>query len=93
MTPIRSRHSLPCLVLTSFAGLASAQQDYPGTPVAQVDIKGSSATYDPRRDDTATRIVVGRDELIRYGDRSLLDALKRVPGVTATSVSQHRCHV
>ena len=85
MMPFPSRHSFPCLVLASFAGLASAQQDNPGAPVAQVDIKGSSATYDPRRDDTATRIVVGRDELMRYGDRSLLDALKRVPGVTVDS--------
>ena len=82
MMPTRSRHSLPCLMLASFAGLASAQQENPSAPVSQVEITGSRATYDPRRDDTATRIVVGRDELMRYGDRSLLDALKRVPGVT-----------
>lgn len=82
MMPIRSRRSLPCLMLASLAGMASAQQENPGTPVTQVAIKGSSASYDPRRDDTATRIVVGRDELMRYGDRSLLEALKRVPGVT-----------
>jgi outer membrane receptor protein involved in Fe transport len=35
-----------------------------------------------RRNDTAARIVVGREELLRYGDPSVLDALKRVPGVS-----------
>lgn len=80
--PIRSRRSLPLLALASFAGLADAQQEITSAPVSQVEVKGTSASYDPRRDDTATRIVVGREELMRYGDRSVLDALKRVPGVT-----------
>lgn len=64
-------------MLAAFAGPAGAQE-----PVPQVEIKGSSASYDPRRDDTATRTVIGREELSRYGDRSVLDVLKRVPGVT-----------
>ncbi|MDR8085857.1 Plug domain-containing protein, partial [Acinetobacter baumannii] len=51
-------------------------------PGSQGEIKGSSGSYVPRRDDTATRTVIGREELGRYGDRSVLDALKRVPGVT-----------
>ena len=35
-----------------------------------------------RRNDTVAAIVVGHDELIRQGDRSLSDALKRLPGMT-----------
>lgn len=50
--------------------------------MSQVEVKGSSASYDPRRDDTATRIVIGRDEMSRYDDRSVVDVLKRVPGIT-----------
>lgn len=73
----RSRRPLSLVVLAAFAGPAGAQE-----PVPQVEIKGSSASYDPRRDDTATRTVIGREELGRYGDRSVLDVLKRVPGVT-----------
>ncbi len=85
IVPIRSRHPLSLLMLTAFAGPTCAQQGEPAPPVSQVEIKGSSASYDPRRDDTATRIVIGRDELGRYGDRSVLDVLKRVPGVTVDS--------
>lgn len=81
-TPKQSRRSLSLLVLAAIAGTASAQQEDIGAPVSQVEIKGSSAGYDPRRDDTATRTVIGREQLGRYGDRSVLDVLKRVPGVT-----------
>ena len=86
-TPNRSRLSVSpsLLMLAACAGPAWAQQDEASPPVSQVDIKGSSASYDPRRDDTATRTVVGREELGRYGDRSVLDVLKRVPGVTIDS--------
>lgn len=81
-TPKQSRRSLSLFMLAAIAGPASAQQEDIGAPVSQVEIKGSSASYDPRRDDTATRTVIGREELARYGDRSVLDILKRVPGVT-----------
>jgi len=83
--PIRSRHPLSLIMLSAFAGPTCAQQVEAGAPVSQVEIKGRSAAYDPRRDDTATRSVIGREELSRYGDRSVLDALKRVPGVTVNT--------
>jgi outer membrane receptor protein involved in Fe transport len=50
----------------------------------QVQVKGAPESYDPRRDDTAAKIVVNHDELVKYGDSSVLDALKRVPGVTVS---------
>lgn len=83
--PNRLPHPLPPLslfLLAACAGPACAQQDEAGSAIAQVQIKGNSASYDPRRDDTATRTVIGREELARYGDRSVLEVLKRVPGVT-----------
>lgn len=78
------RSACTCVPLLIVAVLtpAHAQQVDVLETIPQVDVKGSSAHYNPRRDDTATRTVVGRDELLRYGDRSLLDALRRVPGVT-----------
>lgn len=45
-------------------------------------VKASADTQ--RREDTASRIVVSRDELAKYGDTSVLDALKRVPGVSVS---------
>ncbi|OBV40146.1 TonB-dependent receptor plug domain-containing protein [Janthinobacterium psychrotolerans] len=35
-----------------------------------------------RRNDTVSTITVGHDELIRQGDRALIDVLKRLPGVS-----------
>lgn len=48
----------------------------------KVEIKGSSTAYDPRRDDTASKIVVSNEEILRYGDTSISDVLKRLPGIT-----------
>ncbi|MFM9436505.1 outer membrane receptor for ferrienterochelin and colicins [Janthinobacterium sp. CG_23.3] len=69
---------------------AHAQPPQPATQAAtkpaaapapqRVEING--ARYDPRRDDTASKTVVGSEEILRYGDTSVLDVLKRVPGVT-----------
>jgi outer membrane receptor for ferrienterochelin and colicins len=52
--------------------------------VQQVEVRGALSDYDARRDDTAAKIVVNHDELVKYGDTSVLDALKRVPGVTVS---------
>lgn len=41
--------------------------------------------YDARRDDTATKIIVTRDELVRFGDTTLAESIKRLPGVTVSS--------
>jgi outer membrane receptor protein involved in Fe transport len=58
---------------------------FSGAAVAQtVEI---TATRDRTRQlDTAATTVVGRDDLLRYGDTTLADALKRVPGITVSGV-------
>lgn len=53
-----------------------------GKKIQQVEIKGSAAAYDPRRDDTASKIIVSNEEILRYGDTSINDVLKRLPGIT-----------
>jgi outer membrane receptor protein involved in Fe transport len=60
-----------------------AQQEAPANPAATVEVKASLDTL--RREDTASRAVVGHDELVKYGDASALDALKRLPGVTVVN--------
>jgi outer membrane receptor for ferrienterochelin and colicin len=61
-----------------------AAKDAKDNKVQQVEVKGALESYDPRRDDTAAKIVVNHDEIIKYGDTSVLDVLKRVPGVTVS---------
>jgi outer membrane receptor protein involved in Fe transport len=68
------------------AGPAHAQQSQTAADqkVHQVEVRGALDAYDPRRDDTAAKIVVSHDEIVKYGDTSVLDVLKRVPGVTVS---------
>ena len=61
---------------------AAASKQAKTEAVAQVEVKGKNADYDPRRDDTATKTVINNDEIIKYGDTNVFDILKRAPGVT-----------
>jgi outer membrane receptor protein involved in Fe transport len=62
-----------------------SQPDAPARPTATVEVKATADTV--RRNDSASRVIVGHEELVKYGDRSALDALKRVPGVTVADGS------
>ncbi|MCG2584503.1 TonB-dependent siderophore receptor [Massilia sp. TS11] len=73
------------IVLAAFS--AQAQQATSAAPdskekLQQVEVKGTAANYDPRRDDTASKIVINHEEIIKYGDTMVTDVLKRLPGVT-----------
>ncbi|GAB3439669.1 TonB-dependent receptor [Massilia solisilvae] len=50
----------------------------------KVEVRGAADTYDPRRDDTASKVVITHEEIVKYGDTSVTDVLKRVPGVTVS---------
>jgi outer membrane receptor protein involved in Fe transport len=93
LTPIRLT-----LLAAALAGAfpAFAQQTTTAAPKADaapapdgkmqtVEVRGTADSYDPRRDDTATRIVVSQEEIAKYGDTSVVDVLKRVPGITVSS--------
>lgn len=68
--------SLP-IVCVIGSGAASAAD------AARVEIAGRAAV-DDGRDSTASRIVVSREEIARFGDSSITDVLRRVPGITIT---------
>ncbi len=76
--PLRHRHL--AILVAALCAQASAQQAQ--EPMQQVEVKGSG--YDARRDDTAARIVVGREEIARYGDTDVAEIFRRIPGVTVT---------
>ncbi|MES2069315.1 MAG: TonB-dependent receptor [Pseudomonadota bacterium] len=50
-----------------------------------VEVRAAKETYDARREDTATKIVVTQEEIAKYGDTELTDVLKRQPGITVSS--------
>src|SRR5450830_1731717 len=65
---------------------APLKAEKPAVPVMQtVEVKGSG--YDPRRDDTASKMVVGSEEILKYGDTNVTDVLKRLPGITVSGAA------
>ncbi len=81
----------PALAQRGAAEPPSAAASAP-TPAGQtVEIVGGRETAtDQRRHSTAAKIVVGRDEIDRYGDASIADVLKRLPGVTTPGAGGRR---
>ncbi|PWF46684.1 TonB-dependent receptor plug domain-containing protein [Massilia glaciei] len=75
------KHTLLALPLLAGA-LAHAAPEPAAPPVVEV----SGSRNQQRQQDSAAAMVVGRDELTRFGDPTLADALKRVPGITAGGV-------
>jgi outer membrane receptor protein involved in Fe transport len=74
--------ALPLLLIAQALQAAYAQeQPAPPAVTPKVEIKGSAA-MDIRRNDTATKIVVTQEEILKNGDTSIGEVLKRLPGVT-----------
>jgi outer membrane receptor protein involved in Fe transport len=65
----------------------AGQAEKPAQPLQTVEVKGSIDNYDPRREDVASRIVIKQEDIVRYGDSTLADVLRRAPGVTVVGSS------
>jgi iron complex outermembrane receptor protein len=48
----------------------------------RVEVIGNNSEAEQRRTSTAARIVIGKEDIERYGDSSVSEVLKRLPGVT-----------
>ena len=71
-----------CSIACSLAHGAEAAPDPSVRPsLPRVEITGTANGGDGR-DSTASRSVVTREDIARYGDSSVTDVLRRVPGVT-----------
>lgn len=81
MTLLRPRSLV--VLIAGLCAHAAAQESTADAPIQQVEVKG--AGYDARRDDTAARVVIKSEEIVRYGDTAVADVLKRIPGVTVTT--------
>ena len=68
---------------SSTAPPASAAASASAPAAQRVDITGGRENdADQRRQSTAAKIVIGREEIERFGDSSVGEVLKRLPGVT-----------
>ncbi len=50
--------------------------------VDKVEVKGQRFTNDDRRNSSAAKIIITREEIEQYGDSNLGDVMRRLPGVT-----------
>ena len=93
----RGAVTLAALVAALVGAAAAAQPagDAPPAPGANAPAGADAARLDPvqitgsrpddvqeRRSSTTAKIVIGRDEIDKFGDSTLGDVLKRLPGVT-----------
>lgn len=69
-----------CSLALPLTAHVRADDAIPDSTLPSVTVSAGKA--DQRRNDTVSSIVVGHAELIRQGDRSLSDALKRLPGIS-----------
>lgn len=49
----------------------------------KIEVQGDSLSE--RRESTASKVIVNRDEILKYGDSNVLEVMKRLPGVTVDS--------
>ena len=93
----RGTSALVALVVACVVVDAAAQPagDAPPTPGSNAPAGADAARLDPvqitgnrpddvqeRRNSTTAKIVIGRDEIDKFGDSTLGEVLKRLPGVT-----------
>ncbi len=68
---------------TSAASAPAARPPPAAVTPQRVDITGGrESDVDQRRQSTAAKIVIGREEIERFGDSTVGEVLKRLPGVT-----------
>ncbi|MGE6333284.1 TonB-dependent receptor plug domain-containing protein [Stenotrophomonas sp. NPDC077659] len=79
-----TRLAIGCLL---WPAATAAAQTAPAAPATtELDtVQVQTQRYDARRDDVASRIVVDHETLRRHGDTDLLEALKRLPGVSVSN--------
>lgn len=55
----------------------------PGPTLDRVEVIGTNSETEQRRASTAAKIIIGKDDIERFGDSSVSEVLKRLPGVTS----------
>lgn len=73
-------------VLAALTGVARGQESSTreASTAQRVEIFGQAGA-DNRRDSSAAKFVLTREEIMRFGDANLVDVLQRVPGISVNS--------
>ena len=84
---LSQRFGLAASVFGSTAALAQSPPEAPAPAASaatqRIDVTANRADdNEQRRRATAAKIIIGREEIERFGDSSTLEILKRLPGVT-----------
>ena len=84
--------SLAFAASAAFVSVCEAQQPAPPPPSPASEapkpaeksetIEVQADALSERRESTAAKIIVNRDEILKYGDSNILDVMKRLPGIT-----------
>jgi len=82
------RRIAPCLLLVTlcghaFADSSSSQASSGPDQLQRVEVNGSSNAGD-RRDAPAAKMILSREDVLRFGDTALADVLRRVPGISVS---------
>ncbi|MEP7102108.1 MAG: TonB-dependent receptor plug domain-containing protein, partial [Burkholderiales bacterium] len=76
-------HAVRAQTLPVVPAMPASAASAPAAQLQHVEVKALRASdVEERRRSTAAKIIVGREEIERYGDSNLGDVLKRLPGVT-----------
>ena len=60
----------------------ASQEANDASRLNRVEVIGNNSDVEQRRTSTASRIVIGKEDIERFGDSSVSEVLKRLPGVT-----------
>lgn len=72
----------PALLTCAGVFAQDKQAAKPEPAVQTIEITGAVEKYDARKNDTATKLVVSQEEILKFGDTTLAEVLKRQPGIT-----------
>ncbi|QDQ26162.1 TonB-dependent receptor [Chitinimonas arctica] len=73
------------------AGDTTPTAQQPAAPEEKINVSGKQLSdTDKRRHESVTRIVFGREEISRFGDSTVAEVLKRLPGVTVSGTPGRR---
>jgi outer membrane receptor for ferrienterochelin and colicins len=83
LAPLVAAQTPPPSPAAPAAPARAASAPTPEATPQRVEVTGArQSENEERRQSTAAKIIVGRDEIERFGDSSLGELLKRLPGVT-----------
>lgn len=75
--------AVPWLACSVAAAQPAVPKEAPPSPPQQIEINGArESDTEQRRQSTAAKIVIGREEIEKFGDSTVGEVLRRLPGVT-----------